>query len=254
MKIIASFFLLFLSFSLNAQDNTIWTADSLVGKFNVKKRYTYNTSISNGGHNIDYFNKAGNLIKTELISSITDQVLITTDYYYDGLGRLYASKTTPAGPRTAKAGFINALDEKYESLITYYEYYKDSKLKRKYYLDTLNKKIKYECLYSGDSTTMDNKWYDGNGNLVRERLDYFEKGRYIYKSELRKYDSASVIVKTEISSYANEYNSNGELIKSTFKGPECLSIRIFSYYDNGLLKEKKGDECAVNWKYKYKYY
>lgn len=244
---------LILSPGVFAQSIVVSKEDPLIKTLHVKK----NTVFAGNGrsYSVYYYNKNGNIEKSEARIPVTDQILFTTYYYYDCLQRIYCLKDSVAGPKDGKSGFTDVLGEKYGSRITYYEYWPNNKIKRIYYLDFSNKMVKYECLYLHDSI-YEHRWYDAKATLSFKRLDYYENKKFIYKSDYTKYDSSGVSTENAISYYINEFNSNLQLVRTKYKSPTCESEIKYVYYKNGLLKKTSENHCNgnVRYRYKYKYY
>lgn len=249
------FILLFLGFSITvtAQQHGKRNSETLIKINKVKKRHIYSTSKLGSGHSIEYFDRQGKIKKSESLSPLTGNLFMTTEYYYDSLNRLYASKMIPANSWQSST-LMTTYSLGGNNNITYYQYDSDNHLQRKYNMDISTKKLKYDCIYLPDSSMSDTKFYNEYGQLFKERFDYFEGEAYLYKSETKIYDSTGAVFSSEVTRYENTFNDSSQLIRSVYSGKDCNSIKNYEYYDNGLIKRVSGDDCSAEIKYKYKYY
>ena len=208
------------------------------------------TGNSQRTSSLAYDNK-GNLISKTLKLGNED---LTLSFEYDGLNRL-VSETDASGSKKRYAYDANG-NKTIETDGRYASQSLSSSTGTRYTYDALNRPTLIRFYNSGTYTTLENRTYDGRGNITgvkKGMATYYDKRVYNADDRLIKYTPANVAAKG--SSYIGKeitYDGIGNVLseKQYFSG-SVSNTKSYEYYGNGLLKSITYPDSSTKESYEY---
>lgn len=236
-----------------AQDMSLFLTDSLIPKLKVKTRTNKLEEKVPQPYVIDHYLPDGKIGWTETRSPGNGSLLVGTRYYYDSIGQLDSSIFTSFGvyaEKLERSLVINAERKKIRRMITTYRYDKGRKIE-----STSSDEEGRICFHTRyDPSGSQTDWYNDSGRIFKTTKMTLEAGAIpLESSSIAVKDDGSTSVINE-TTYSNTYNKKGQLSRSSYLTEGCKGQRRYAYYRNGLVKSKRGDKCASNWRFKYTYY